>query len=159
MTPDEIFEVMKAGGRALIQINAKDGGMGEARAAVAALVAERDRARERIGELSLALSAMETVRETLKRECEALKAERDAAFRMSKCECASDEACANLVKWERQCEALKAERDALRDALTDAKEWVYQYMDQNDCDIDDDELDVSVCMRKIDAALSGAGHE
>lgn len=56
-------------------------------------------------------------------------------------------------------EALVAERDALRSALIDAKEWVYQYMDQNDCDIDDDDLDVSICMRKIDAALAGAGHE
>ena len=37
---------------------------------------------------------------------EALRAERDAAFRMSRCECASDECCANLVKHQQRAERL-----------------------------------------------------
>ncbi len=46
---------------------------------------------------------------------EALRAERDAAFRMSRCECASDECCANLVKHQQRAERLA---EALRDAAT-----------------------------------------
>src|SRR5690606_34586964 len=42
----------------------------------------------------------------LQAEIEALRAERDAAFRMSRCECASDECCANLVKHQQRAERL-----------------------------------------------------
>lgn len=66
---------------------------------------------------------------------------------------------ARIAELEKANAALVAERDALRSALDDAQYWVNQYMDQNDCDIDDDDLDVSICMRKIRAALTGAGHD
>jgi hypothetical protein len=44
----------------------------------------------------------------------------------------------------------------LLEALDEAQYWVNQYMDQNDCDIDDEDLDVSRCMRKIRAAIAKA---
>ncbi len=47
-------------------------------------------------------------------EVEALRQQRDAAFAMSKCECGTDEACANLGK-------LHAEVEALRKALGNAR--------------------------------------
>ena len=46
----------------------------------------------------------------LKAENAALRAERDSAFAMSKCECGADEACANLAR-------LRAEKDEMRKAL------------------------------------------
>lgn len=45
----------------------------------------------------------------LKAENAALRAERDAAFAMSRCECGADEACANLAR-------LRAEKDEMRKA-------------------------------------------
>ena len=50
---------------------------------------------------------------------EELERERDAAFSMSKCECASDEACQNLVK-------LHNERDQLREQISSLKDELRQ---------------------------------
>ena len=47
----------------------------------------------------------------------ALVKERDAAFKMSRCECASDDACANLVKHEAALAAALARVKRLEDAL------------------------------------------
>lgn len=62
-------------------------------------------------------------RRTLLRLLDDARAERDAAFKMSKCECGPDEACANLVKHvanfaaEREAhEQTKVERDEARAA-------------------------------------------
>ena len=73
------------------------------------LVAERDR---KVDELERDLAAREA-------ELARVREERDAAFKMSKCECQSEEACANLVKawadrdsWRAKAEA--NERDAER---------------------------------------------
>jgi hypothetical protein len=43
-----------------------------------------------------------------------LRAERDEAFRMSRCECGTNECCANLVKHSAELDALRAENEALR---------------------------------------------
>ena len=67
---------------------------------MAAVVAERDRFRD----------TLQDVRGHYERVC----AERDAAFKMSRCECGADEACANLAK-------LHSERDALRGEVADLK--------------------------------------
>ena len=53
----------------------------------------------------------------------ALKAERDAAFAMSRCECESNEACKNLVALHDEVERLKQERDA---ALAEVKRLQFQ---------------------------------
>lgn len=53
-------------------------------------------------------------RERLAEECEQLRAERDEAFRMSRCECGTNECCANLVKHSAELAALRAENEALR---------------------------------------------
>ncbi len=50
------------------------------------------------------------VGDDMEQEVERLTAERDAAFAMSRCECATDEACANLAQ-------LRAEVAGLREAL------------------------------------------
>lgn len=47
-------------------------------------------------------------------EIERLRAERDAAFAMSRCECDTDEACTNLIAHLRRAEHAEEERDALR---------------------------------------------
>jgi hypothetical protein len=71
---------------------------------------------------------------------ERLEAERDAAFAMSRCQCGTDEACANLARVNAENAALKA--DALRyrwlqevgddewDAVCyESKEWQNAYID------------------------------
>lgn len=60
--------------------------------------------------------ALEADRDRLASEVERLTAERDAAFAMSKCECGTDEACANLGR-------LHAEVEALRKVLTEVRVW------------------------------------
>jgi hypothetical protein len=44
----------------------------------------------------------------------ALRAERDAAFKISRCECGADECCANLVKLHNELAAARAENESLR---------------------------------------------
>lgn len=63
-----------------------------------------------------------------------LRAERDAAFKMSKCECGPDECCANLAK-------LHNDLAAARKLLADAWAWF----------IDDNDLEAA---RRIDAFLA-----
>lgn len=50
-------------------------------------------------------------------EIDGLTKERDAAFAMSRCECGTDEACANLVAKDGEIERLQAENAALRRQL------------------------------------------
>ena len=58
--------------------------------------------------IQVALDSREVIAQ-LRKQLERLTAERDAAFKMSKCECGPEECCANLVKaW--------AERDVARNA-------------------------------------------
>lgn len=52
--------------------------------------------------------------QTLEQDNEWLRAERDAAFAMSKCECSEDEACRNLVAAEARATAAEAENQRLR---------------------------------------------
>lgn len=53
-------------------------------------------------------------------ECELaeMTRQRDAAFRMSRCECERDECCANLVRWESDNRRL---RTALAEVITAAR--------------------------------------
>lgn len=55
----------------------------------------------------------------LKAAKEKAEAERDAAFRMSKCECQSEEACANLVKAWNDLAELKRHAEAMADHMND----------------------------------------
>jgi len=55
--------------------------------------------------------------ERLQAENDGLTKERDAAFAMSRCECGTDEACANLVAKDGEIERLRAENAALRRQL------------------------------------------
>lgn len=61
--------------------------------------------------------------DTLKAELEAVKKERDAALKMSLCECAADECCANLVAKDDQIakvrERTARECAAICDSVTD----------------------------------------
>ena len=50
----------------------------------------------------------------LQAEVARLTEERDAAFAMSRCECSSDEACANLVAASREVEALREDAERYR---------------------------------------------
>lgn len=54
-------------------------------------------------------------------EIDGLTKERDAAFAMSRCECGTDEACANLVAKDGEIERLQAENTALRQQLAEAR--------------------------------------
>lgn len=49
--------------------------------------------------------------------------------------------------------ARDAQVGALVEAAKDARCWVREYMDQNDCPDDDPDLDVSACVVRLDAAL------
>lgn len=49
--------------------------------------------------------------------------------------------------------ARDAEVAELVEAAKDARCWVREYMDQNDCPDDDPDLDVSACVVRLDAAL------
>lgn len=55
-------------------------------------------------------------------EIDGLTKERDAAFAMSRCECGTDEACANLVAKDGEIERLQAEVDRLQRLFTQAGE-------------------------------------
>ena len=50
-------------------------------------------------------------------QIECLTRERNAAFTMSRCECASDEACANIVKVMRERDEARQEAQSLRDCV------------------------------------------
>lgn len=50
-------------------------------------------------------------------EIERLKSERDASFAMSRCECGTDEACANMASYRAEIARLTEENKRLREAL------------------------------------------
>jgi len=54
-------------------------------------------------------------------EIDGLTKERDAAFAMSRCECGTDEACANLVAKDGEIERLQAENATLRQQLAETR--------------------------------------
>lgn len=60
---------------------------------------------------------------------ESLREERDAAFKMSKCECGPDEACGNLVR-------AFADRDRLQAAIEEALEELADWEDVADAETD-----------------------
>ncbi len=69
--------------------------------------------------------------------CAAIQDQRDAAFKMSKCECGPDECCANLVR-------MGADLAAARAALAEARVWLYDHTPDP-------------VIARIDAALALAG--
>jgi len=61
--------------------------------------------------------------DALKEENERLKAERDALFTASKCECGADEACRNMVTAIARAEKAEAEVKRMREALEKIEKW------------------------------------
>jgi hypothetical protein len=52
----------------------------------------------------------------LERELAAMTAERDVAFKMSRCECGTEECCANLVRIQKECAELRKDAERYRTA-------------------------------------------
>jgi hypothetical protein len=63
------------------------------------------------------LAKVESDRKTWKQQALKAEAERDAAFEMSRCECGTDEACANLARLHRERDAAVQDAGRLRGAL------------------------------------------
>jgi hypothetical protein len=62
-------------------------------------------------------------------DLERMRAERDAAFAMSKCECDAHECCFNLVAKDKEIARLRAERDELSAENKRMKLTISEFLD------------------------------